>query len=239
MERFNTIDDLSNTKLIFNKIWIRYTDLGSIYTTFDIFVSTIINRAVYVGEAFYSLIKDKNLIAATPLIRLQSDNILYCFAAYLAEDFNQFLLAFLRGENWNKIQDRNGNELKESYLIEQLCQIYKSDMLSKAYKSASDFIHLSKKHLSFTLSENDLKQTIPVYNLPEHEQDTLELMLYLNNLLITIISDYWIPNREQESNILNGLRKQYPDRPIPELMQEYGFNNEDLKKQIFNQLNIR
>lgn len=241
--KFETIDDLRNSKAIILDFWEKYLEIGDVLMSQDIFVNAILHRISSVNEAFNELTSDEfNYIGAVPLIRLQIDTLLYCYAGSLVEDFNVFLECFLSGRKWTNLKDREGNELSEKYLLQKLSEIYKSEGLTKIYKETSDYIHLSNSHLYMTLikSDNgDLNQRVGEFSFCDNENDILDIMLVINQLIMRIIVFTYVQARYQEMDIFNDLRAKYPEKSDAELIYQFGINYDKVEDLFFSQLRTK
>ena len=174
---FNTIDDLRNSRAIIREFWEKYRDIGDTLSAQDMFIISILNRMTEINDAFNELTTpdNYNYLGAAPLVRLQIDTLIYAYAGTLVDDFIEFLKCFMSGKKWTKLKDREGNELKESYLVEGLCKLYETDEFKRIYKGASNFVHLSTSHLFMTIwsSETSMGQRVGIYKVPNNEQDLL------------------------------------------------------------------
>lgn len=117
---------------------------GAIYHM-DLFAATVLNRSLYLIEGFSRLVLDQNYISAVPLLRLQLDNALRFYAAWLVDEPHQFVADVIAGKQIRKIKDSHGNMMTDAYLVSKLSKEY--DWIDKVYKSSSGFIHLSEAHI--------------------------------------------------------------------------------------------
>lgn len=241
---FETIDDLRNSKAIILDFWKKYAELGEAFSAQDMFIIPILSRTIEINEAFNELTSPDNFnyLGAAPLVRLQIDTLLYTFAGIIANDFIEFLKCFMNGDNWNKIKDKDGHELKESYLVEKFSQIIGQEDFKRIYKEFSSFIHFSNSHIFMTIQrkENgDLKQIIGNYSVPDNEETLLIAMLVLNKLILRIITIHYSAERIEDFRFYKWLKKQYPEKTDAELYYEFGVNDEKLINLFFSQLRQR
>ena len=237
---FNTVDDLRNSRAIIRNFWEKYVDIGETLSTQDLFVESILNRMTEINDAFNELTKpgSYNYLGAVPLVRLQIDTLIYAYAETLVEDSYDFLKCFLSGDKWTKLKDREGNELKESYLIEKLCELYENDELKRVYRYTSEFVHLSNIHLFMTLSatEKSLSQRVGNFSIPEYEENLLSIMSEINRLIFHLLITSFVTAREYEMNRLKELQVQYPEKSNEELYMEFADNDDKLTQLVFGQL---
>lgn len=237
---FNTIDDLRNSRAIIRDFWEKYTEIGETLNPQDMFVMSILNRMTEINDAFNELTTpdNYNYLGAAPLVRLQIDTLLYTYAGTLADDFYNFLKYFLSGGKWSKLKDKEGNELKESFLVDKLCKLYGTDEFKRIYKGASNYIHLSNSHLFMTLyeTETSINQSVGKYSVPDNEQDLLSIMFGINKLIFHLLIVSYVTSREVDMNRLKELHAQYPEKSTAELYAEFADNDDELIKIVFSQL---
>ena len=237
---FNTVDDLRNSRAIIREFWEKYRDIGDNLSAQDMFVISILNRVYEINEAFNELTKPDNFnyLGAAPLVRLQIDTLIYAYAGTLVDDFIEFLKCFMSGNKWTKLKDREGNELKESYLVEGLCKLYGTDEFKRIYKGASNFIHLSNNHLFTTIwtDETSMGQRVGNYSVPQNEQDLVTIMFGINVLIFRILVFSYVTTRVEDVRILKELQAKYPNKSVEELYAEFAENDEVLHRLFFGQL---
>lgn len=237
---FNTIDDLRNSRAIIRDFWRKYIDMGESLSAQDMFIISILNRVAEINDAFNELTTpDKfNYLGAAPLVRLQIDTLLYTYAGTLVDDFIEFLKCFMSGDKWTKLKDTEGNELKESYLVEKLCKLYGTDEFKRIYKGLSDYIHLSNNHLLMTLytTETGISQRVGDYSVPDNEESLLSIMFGINVLIFRLLITSYVTTRQHEVRRLKELQEQYPEKSVEEIYAEFSYNDERLHQLFFGQL---
>lgn len=237
---FNTVDDLRNSRAIIRDFWEKYRDIGESLSAYDMFIISILNRVAEINDAFNELTTpDKfNYLGAAPLVRLQLDTLIYAYAGTLVEDFIEFLKCFMAGDKWTKLKDREGNELKESYLVDKLCKLYETDEFRRIYKGASEYMHLSNNHLFMTLyvTETGISQRVGDYSVKDNEEDLLTLMLGANISIFHLLITSYVPTRENEVRTLKELQRKYSNKSLEELYSEFAYNDERLIQLFFGQL---
>lgn len=125
-------------------------DQGKFYPL-DLLVFGALNRSYYILTGFLGMIEKRNFVAAAPLVRMQLDNALRLFAAWLVENPHDFALAVLKGKRISSLRDKDNNRLTDAYLVEQLAK--KHDWIPELYARASGFVHLSEKHIFAAITE--------------------------------------------------------------------------------------
>ena len=236
---FKTIDDLRNSKNIITDFLSDYRKLGELWMPLDIFVISILNRMSAINDAFNELTSDSedSGVAAFPLIRLQIDNLIYCYAGTLVDDIMELLGCFVAGNNWSSLKDKNGNDLKESYLIDGLCEKMGSTVFKMIYKRSSNYIHLSTEHIGITLSKSGneaIKTTIDDNGTYYHGFVTM--MLVLNQALLKILTENYAYTRARSHEILQEWRLEYPTLSDLDILDKYGYSNDKFKKMFYRRL---
>lgn len=125
-------------------------DQGNIYPM-DLFALGIIKRSLMLVNGFCTLVKKNNFTSAAPLVRLQLDNLLQIFAAFVVENPHDFAMEKLKGKQTNNLKDKDGNKLTDGYLAELLSKEEETSWVKQLYKEASKFIHFSDKHIFSTV----------------------------------------------------------------------------------------
>lgn len=150
-------------------------DDGALYPL-DIFVFSAINRSLNLLVPFCELIKEKNIIAAAPLIRMQLDNALRLYAGTLIDDPHTFSLEVLKGTHVRKLKDRNGKKMTDAYLVEQLSSQLNIDWLSGVYDNTSGYVHFSNKHMFNSFSSMDRNGFTMKITLGEHDVEDKQFL---------------------------------------------------------------
>ena len=119
-------------------------DGGAIYP-FDLLANAAINRALALSSGFRTLILQRNLVCAGPLVRLQLDTSLRLFAGFIVEKPHDFAIKVLEGKHIRRMKDKDGNFMTDRYLVERLAKQY--PWIEAVYERASDYVHLSGTHI--------------------------------------------------------------------------------------------
>lgn len=232
---FDTIDDLKRSDEIYTEFLNDYIHMGEDLMADFVVLISILHRAVDLNNAFITLTDSGNYIAAAPLLRLQLDNMLYCYARTIAANDNDFLVGFMDGSNWKEIIDKDGNKLSDDYLLDLISKRFGTDEFKRVYKESSKFIHLSTSHIHMTTfkEENKYQFRLPNYG---HNKDLKNIMLVLNYCLLLILANEWVNLRMEDINRLEWLKEQNPNKTKDELIQENCIDNTNFRKLLFSQL---
>lgn len=177
--------------------------------TLDFYALAVNNRALSLTNAYLTLIKSGNYLAALPLIRLQLDNALRFFASTLVSDFNDFVMHFLDGKEIRDYKDFEGKNLTDNHLAKKLDEHFPGTL--KLYKNACGFIHLSDNHFYPTISE--IKEKTREFGIrvgqfdtysDEEKVDFTSTMIEVTKLVIIVV--------EQWTHEKNKLGKIYDER---------------------------
>lgn len=116
----------------------------------DLLASAALHRSINLISGFCMLIEEENFVSAAALLRLQIDNCLRFFAAFIVDNPHEFVINIFKGEHIYKQKDKDGNQMTDSYLVEKLSEL--EPWVGNVYKQTSGYIHLSDKHIFHVLS---------------------------------------------------------------------------------------
>ena len=119
-------------------------DGGAVYG-FDLLANAAINRALALSSGFRTLILERNLVCAGPLVRLQLDTSLRLYAGFIVEKPHDFAIKVFAGKHIRRLKDKDGNSMTDRYLVEKLAKQY--PWIESVYERASDYVHLSGTHI--------------------------------------------------------------------------------------------
>jgi hypothetical protein len=138
-----------------------YDAYHGVWYAMDLFASAAINRSVALLSGFQTMIRGRNMICAGALLRLQIDNAIRFYSAFIVPDPHRHVLDILDGRRIDKMTDECGKLMKDAYLIEKLSEEY--PWLKRVYKETSGYIHLSHKHMMSAITgHNDTSRSIEV-----------------------------------------------------------------------------
>lgn len=123
-------------------------DEGNLFGV-DLVVMAVIQRSTSLINGFASLVEQKNVLCAVPLIRLQIDSVLRLYSCWLVDGPHSIANLMLEGKPFNSKKDKEGNKLTDKYLREKVSEHYK--WIDNVYKKTSGFIHLSYAHFMSTV----------------------------------------------------------------------------------------
>lgn len=183
----------------------------------DLITVGIIKRSVSLLDAFCKLIETKNLLSAVSLVRLHLDSLLRLNAFSLVNNSNEVAYKVIRGDRLDKIKDRNNNYLRDRYLAEELNK--KHDWVLRVYEETSGFIHLSKKHYFYALTD-------------VNEQDRsvlLSISAKDDNITEQIIIEYLEAFKAISDLIIEYLTRWFVKKELPNMLSK--LNNTKILKE--------
>ena len=107
------------------------------------FFCTATDRCMHLIDGLSSMLQERNLTCAGALLRLQLDNCMRTYAAFIADDKNAVIDCIISGNRINKQKSTDGKNLSDANLRSALSKI--DSRFSNVYNQASGFIHLSEK----------------------------------------------------------------------------------------------
>lgn len=109
----------------------------------DLFFVAILNRFATLTSGFQTLIKERNLTCCGALLRLQLDNCMRLYGLNIAEDMSNAIDTVMSGGRFDKLKDKNGKQMKDGYLKEQISNF--DSRFEDLYNSTSGYIHFADK----------------------------------------------------------------------------------------------
>ena len=117
---------------------------GAIYPL-DLLAIAVFNRSISLVAGFYDFVRSCDYVCAFHLIRMQMDNLLRFFAAFIVEKPRDFAVAVLRGQRVKDLRDKTGKKMADAYLKSELSKSI--PWVRRLYDETSGYVHLSDKHI--------------------------------------------------------------------------------------------
>lgn len=139
----------------------------------DLFFCASVDRCMRLIDGFIPMLQDRNLTCAGVLLRMQMDNCMRTYAAFIAEDRNAAVQCVIDGNPIKNLKDTNGKKMTDGHLKDEITKI--DSVFSKVYDNASGYVHLSEKAFYQTVEkcvDNRLEFQIG-QPLPEKRNDPL------------------------------------------------------------------
>ncbi len=117
--------------------------IGQSLTKDDFFFCASLDRCINLIDGFIDVLNQRNLTCAGALLRLQMDNCMRSYAAFIAKDKAAVIDCIVSGERINKQVSKDEKKLTDGYLKKEISKI--DSGFSDIYDQASGYIHLSEK----------------------------------------------------------------------------------------------
>jgi len=132
---------------------------GALYMM-DFLVAATLNRSISLLRAFCSLLEEKNFMTAASVLRLQLDNVLRLFAAWIVTDPKEFIAKIMEGVPIRKLKDRDNKLMTDGYLVKKMSE--EQAWIKRLYKGTCGYVHLSEKHFVNTFKPGGKRKAISV-----------------------------------------------------------------------------
>lgn len=119
----------------------------------DFFFCASTDRCMHLIDGSIAMLQERNLTCAGALLRLQLDNCMRTYAAFIAADKEAVVDCIISGRRIDQQKSKDGKQLKDFYLKEELNKI--EPHFSAVYDNTSGYIHLSDKAFYQTVNTCD------------------------------------------------------------------------------------
>lgn len=125
--------------------------IGETLLSEDLYFCASLDRCIRLIDGFIPLLQSRNLTCAGVLLRMQMDNCMRTYAAFIAKDKDLLFRSLLDGSRIDKLKDKEGHKFSDGYLKGQVDKI--DPGFEKVYDQACGFVHLSSKAFYQTVGE--------------------------------------------------------------------------------------
>lgn len=206
------LEQIDNFEQTFKELSKQMMAPGQDLFPLDMLAIGVINRSLSLLSGFTTLIRSKNYIAASHLVRPHLDNFLRFHAAWLVNEPHEFAMQVMKGTRIDQLKDRKGKKMRDSYLVEIASIQY--PWIQNVYKETSGFIHLSKKHVfTSTILKDKEERTVEFrvskedkYVPDEAKLEAAECVIEITNCIILLIEG-WIWSKSNPEK-LEALKEQ-------------------------------
>lgn len=139
----------------------------------DFYFSAAANRCINLINGFVAMLQTRNLTCAGVLLRMQMDNCMRTYAAFIAEDRAAVIDCIINGGRVRDYKDTKGKKMSDGYLKDELSK--QDSVFAQVYDQASGYVHLSDKAF-YQMVESCKDNTIRFYagaNLLERHNPVL------------------------------------------------------------------
>ena len=109
----------------------------------DFFFCASADRCLNLIDGFTDMLRKRNLTCVGALLRLQMDNCMRSYAAFIAKDKETVIDCIISGYSINKQLSKDGTKMTDGYLKRELSKV--DTRFADVYNQASGYIHLSEK----------------------------------------------------------------------------------------------
>ena len=108
----------------------------------DFFFCAALDRCVQLSEGIVVLLQQRNLSCVGALLRLQMDNCMRTYAAFIAADKDAVIDCIIHGRKISDQKDVDGKKMKDAYLKEKMAVFNAS--FPDVYDNTSGYVHFSE-----------------------------------------------------------------------------------------------
>lgn len=170
---------------------------GAIYSL-DLYAIGMMHRSQALIDGFCDLVEDKNLLCAAPLIRLQLDNALRFYAAFIVNEPHKFAEEVLKGESVRNLKDKENKRMTDAYLVDKLSPDHA--FIKPLYEQTCGFVHFSNTHIYYSMQDIkedgtfsfplqvkgfEVKDEILIQAIDAFKSSTNVLLKYIEGWIIT------------------------------------------------------
>ena len=119
----------------------------------DLFFCASVDRCIRLIDGFIPMLQARNLTCAGVLLRMQMDNCMRTYAAFIAEDRNAAVQCIIDGNPIKNLKDSSGKKMTDGHLKDEVAKI--DPIFSTVYDNASGYVHLSEKAFYQTVDSCD------------------------------------------------------------------------------------
>ena len=155
-------------------------------------------RSVHLIEGFATMVERRNAYCASALVRLQLDTAARLFAMSRVDDQADFVARLMRGEQINKMKDRDGQKMTDAYLVGLLAQDGR-DWLKRVYETTSGYVHMSGFHLFMMAAPNPADPNSVIQYVGTQDEnwseasmdEAIDCFRALSELIFTLARSWW------------------------------------------------
>jgi hypothetical protein len=160
----------------------------------EVVMAVALQRSRHLLQAYTAVREQRNITAASAIIRMQLDSAMRVNACFLVEEPLRLWGLLKEGEPWSQLRSAEGRNLSDSYLHQKLTERF--EWASELYKRMSGFIHLSRPHLEAATAGDDFPGMM-IFQGPAGERvtddqlnDNAALFLKTTSALLQICEEY-------------------------------------------------
>ncbi len=190
--------------------------IGKTLTKDNLFFISAIKKSIDLLDGLENQIISRNITVSGIITRVLIDTIFRVFGAYIANNRNEYIDCFIKGNRVDKLKDNKNKKMSDFRLRERIKEY--NSKIPEIYHHASGYVHLSDKAFYSTVSTNKEKEyrlEINVGNeLDERYNEYLveiaEALFYCLDFLFTLLSHVSDSKKRLENKL--DLNKEYIDK---------------------------
>lgn len=186
---------------------------GTVYMT-DLLTAGALHRGLSLLRGFITLVRERNFIAAAPLIRLQLDNSIRLYAISQVDDPNDVIKRILDGDRLDRVKGHDGKKLRDAHLVEKLSGI--RNWIGDLYTASCSYVHLSRQHIRHSWRFEDGEMVVSGEDFTETDLDYLNICgaFWKATDLLIQLSNTWlhIKSHPEDPRYNRWARKANADR---------------------------
>lgn len=117
--------------------------IGETLFSEDLFFGAAADRCIRLIDGFCMMLKERNLTCAGVLLRMQMDNCMRTYAAFIAEDKEAVVDCILKGDPIKNLKDKDGKKMTDGHLKDKVTEL--DEHFAGIYDHASGYVHFSEK----------------------------------------------------------------------------------------------
>jgi len=148
--------------------------IGDTLFSEDLFFGAAADRCIRLIDGFSMMLRERNLTCAGVLLRMQMDNCMRTYAAFIAENKEAVVDCILKGNPIKNLKDKDGEKMTDGHLKDKVTELDKQ--FADVYDQASGFVHLSEKAFYQTVEKVEDNGKVCFnygHPLPEKRNDPL------------------------------------------------------------------
>lgn len=141
------------------------------FYTFDIFVNGLLNRSVNLLKGFITLIREKNFIAAAPLVRLHLDSLLRLYAPQLIDyNIDDFALKVIGGTAIRQLKDKDNQRMTDARLVEKISKHENFNWITKVYNTGNAYVNYSDQLIFASIKTKVMQERTINFTVGQHDE---------------------------------------------------------------------
>jgi len=126
----------------------------------DLVMFGLMDRNIGLVESMPRLLKDENIHALAPLLRVQLDGLLRIHAFRIVESREDLAKHIIQGNALRNYTDKSGKKLTDRYLVNSLK--VELPFVEAMYNTLCGWVHFSESHIFAAASEGNDERTINI-----------------------------------------------------------------------------